>query len=45
MTANDNGASKPRQFGRISAVIDDAVVARIVEGAHCRNSCLAGVEP
>lgn len=43
-TGTYNGASKPRQFARLSAAIDDAVVARIAAGAHFRNSCLQGVE-
>lgn len=33
-----------RTFPRLSAMIDDAVVARIAAGAHYRNSCVVGVE-
>jgi hypothetical protein len=33
-----------RTFPRLSAMIDDAVVARIAAGGHFRFSCLAGVE-
>jgi hypothetical protein len=42
-TATYEGA-KPRKFSRLSAVVDDAVVARICAGAHFRTSCLTGVE-
>ncbi|MCI0534568.1 MAG: vanadium-dependent haloperoxidase [Verrucomicrobiales bacterium] len=33
-----------RTYPRLSAMIDDAVVARIAAGAHFRNSCVVGVE-
>lgn len=33
-----------RTFPRLSAMIDDAVVARIAAGAHYRNSCVVGVD-
>jgi hypothetical protein len=38
------GAPKPREFARLSAAVDEAVIARIAAGAHFRTSCLAGVE-
>lgn len=33
-----------RTFARLSAFMDDAVVARIAAGAHFRNSCIVGIE-
>jgi hypothetical protein len=34
----------PRQFPRLSAVLDDAVTARIAAGGRFRPSCLTGLE-
>jgi len=33
-----------RTFARLSALMDDAVTARVAAGAHFRNSCLVGIE-
>lgn len=33
-----------RTYPRLSALMDDAVIARIAAGAHFRNSCVAGIE-
>ena len=45
-TATYQGSNQQwrREFDRLSAVPDDAVVGRIAAGGHFRNSCLAGVE-
>ena len=39
-----NSSAKPRSFERLSAMVGDAVEARIAAGAHYRNSCLVAVE-
>lgn len=38
------GGPKPRAFARLSAAVEEAVIARIAAGAHFRTSCETGVE-
>ncbi|HRI13820.1 MAG TPA: vanadium-dependent haloperoxidase [Verrucomicrobiota bacterium] len=43
-TGTWTGAPKPRNFARLSAALDDAVIARIAAGAHFRTSCETGID-
>jgi len=43
-SAISQAGPKPREFARLSAAVADAVEARILAGAHYRNSCLTAVD-